>query len=132
LAQVGAISRNELTEVVVCLFHGDSGSADPGFSVVGASAATRGWRVAASQLTQARNLGEAQAIQRRLLRGEAVSWCHPGYSWVDQPAIGWFYIAAFLFVVLPYLFIRIRERSAGFRRNRTPRQRAEDVSRLRA
>lgn len=116
---------------MVCLFHGDYGPADPGFSVAG-SAAAHGWRVDASQLTQARNLGEAQAIQRHLLRGEAVSWCHPGYSWVDQRVIGWFYIAAFLFVVLPYLFIRIRQRSAGFWRNRTPRQRTEDVSRRRS
>ena len=77
---------------MVCLFHGDYGPANPGFSIAGESVAARGWRVDASQLAQARNLGEAEAIQRHILKGEAVLWCHQGYSWVDQPAIGWFYV----------------------------------------
>jgi hypothetical protein len=118
--------------VVVCLFHDDYGPADPGFSVAGASAGAAGWRVDATQLTQARNLGEALAIQRHLLRGETVTWCHPGYSWVDQPVIGWFYAAVFLFVVLPYFLIRIRGRSVEFLRNRRSGRRAEDIARLRS
>jgi hypothetical protein len=93
---------------VVCLFHGDYGPADPGFSVPAAAASEHGWSVDASLLIEARNLGEAEAIQRHVLRGETVMWCHPGYSWVDQPAITWFYIGAFVFVVLPYLVARIR------------------------
>jgi hypothetical protein len=120
-----------LASVVVCLFHGDYGPADLGFSVAGASAA-HGWRVDASQLTQARNLGEAQAIQRHLLRRETVTWCHPGYSWVDQPVISWFYAAAFLFVVLPYLLIKIGGWGFGFRRIRTPSQGAEEIGRYRS
>jgi hypothetical protein len=113
---------------VACLFHGDYGPADPGFSVIAGSIAARGWRVDASQLMQARNRGEAEAIQRHLLKGETVTWCHQGYAWVDQPAIGWFYGAAFLFVVLPYLIMKLRVASGGFGGSRGPRLLAKDVS----
>jgi hypothetical protein len=92
---------------MLCLFHGDYGPADPNFAVSGPSSAVRGWAVDPSFLRQARNIGEAEAIQRHLLRGERVSWCHQGYSWVDQDAIGWFYIAAMVFVVVPYLLMKI-------------------------
>jgi hypothetical protein len=61
-------------------------------------------------LKDARNIGEAEAIQRHLLRGEPVSWCDQGYAWVGQEAVGWFYAAAFLLVVLPYLVTRIKAR----------------------
>jgi hypothetical protein len=64
-------------------------------------------------LRDARNLGEAEAIQRHLLRGEPVSWCHQGYTWVDQDAVVWFYFAAFLFVILPYLIIRVKASAKG-------------------
>ena len=96
--------------LVVCLFHGDYGPADPGFSVSAAVPSDHAWSVDANLLAEARNLGEAEAIQRHVLRGETVTWCHPGYSWVDQPAIGWFYIAAFVFVVLAYLAAKIMDR----------------------
>jgi hypothetical protein len=117
--------------MAVCLFHGDYGPADPGFSLA-AHAAAQGWVVDVRELREARNLGEAQAIQRHLLRGETVSWCHPGYSWVDQSVIVWFYAAAFLFVVLPYLLIKIGGWGFGFRRIRTPSQGAEEIGRYRS
>jgi hypothetical protein len=40
------------------------------------------------------------------LRSENVSWCDQGYAWVEQDAVGWFYIAALLLVVLPYVIIK--------------------------
>jgi hypothetical protein len=89
---------------MVCLFHGDYGPPDPAFSLDSGSA----WVVNPNSLKKARNLGEADAIQRHLLRGEEVSWCHQGYAWVDQDAVVWFYFAAFLFVVLPFLIMRAR------------------------
>jgi 4-amino-4-deoxy-L-arabinose transferase-like glycosyltransferase len=94
---------------MVCLFHGDYGPADPAFNFWSGS----NWVVDANSLKSARNLGEAEAIQRHLLRGEPVSWCDQGYAWVDQDAIGWFYLAAFLFVILPYLIIRAKARAKG-------------------
>ena len=89
---------------MVCLFHGDYGPADPAFDPGSGST----WVVDANSLKDARNLGEAEAIQRHLLRGEPVSWCDQGYTWVDQDAVGWFYLAAFLFVILPYLIMRAK------------------------
>jgi hypothetical protein len=90
---------------MVCLFHGDYGPPDPAFAVSTVSA-VHGWAVDASLLKDARNIGVAEAVQRHVLKGDLVSWCHQGYSWVDQDAIGWFYLAAFGFVVLPYLVIK--------------------------
>jgi hypothetical protein len=67
--------------------------------------------VDATLLKNARNIGEAQAIERHLIRGESVSWCDQGYAWVEQDAISWFYAAAFLFVVLPYVIFKIKARA---------------------
>ena len=89
---------------MVCLFHGDYGPADPAFNLGSESTGV----VDANLLKEARNLGEAEAIQRHLLRGEPVSWCDQGYAWVDQDAVVWLYFAAFLFVILPYLIMRAK------------------------
>ena len=94
---------------MVCLFHGDYGPADPAFDLGSGST----WVVDANSLTGARKLGEAEAIQRHLLRGEPVSWCDQGYAWVDQDTIVLFYVAAFLFVILPYLIIKARAWAKG-------------------
>jgi hypothetical protein len=93
---------------MVCLFHGDYGPADPNFAVSGSMTGAQGWAVDAGLLKEARNLGEAEAIQRHVLRGETISWCHQGYSWVDQEAIGWFYIASLVFIVFPYFLMKIK------------------------
>jgi hypothetical protein len=68
----------------------------------------RVWAVDASSLKDSRNVGEAEAIQRHLLRGEHLMWCDQGYAWAEQDAVGWFYVAAFVFVVLPYVLMKIR------------------------
>jgi hypothetical protein len=104
---------------MVCLFHGDYGSEDPTFNLSSASS----WVVDTSLLKNARNVGEAEAIQRHLLRGEAISWCDPGYAWVAQDVVSWFYAAVFLFVILPYLVIRVR---AWIKRPPSPRVSGED------
>jgi hypothetical protein len=99
---------------MVCLFHGDYGPVDPAFKLdLGSRVSGRGWSVDASLLKDARNVGEAEAIQRHLLRGEQVSWCDQGYAWAEQDVVGWFYIAAFLFIVLPYVIMKIRAWRGG-------------------
>jgi hypothetical protein len=99
---------------MVCLFHDDYGPADPAFNADALSRlGARGWAVDASLLEDARNIGEAEAIERHLVRGESVSWCDQGYSWVEQDALDWFYLAALLFVVLPYLIVKFRTRARG-------------------
>ena len=59
------------------------------------TAGGRGWIIDASLFKEARNIGEAEAIERHLTRGETVTWCDPGYAWVEQDAVHWFYAAAF-------------------------------------
>jgi hypothetical protein len=97
---------------MICLYHGDYGPADPAFHL-GAAAhlGARGWAVDATLFKGARNIGEAEAVQRHLIRGESVSWCDQGYAWAEQDAVSWFYLAALLFVVLPYLIFKIKTRS---------------------
>ena len=96
---------------MVCLFHADYGPADPVFSLGSGST----WVVDANSLKGARNLGEAEAIQRHLVRGEPVSWCDQGYTWVNQDAVSWLYVAAFLFVILPYLIMKAKACAKGAR-----------------
>ena len=73
---------------MVCLFHGDYGPADPAFKPdLGSSFGARGWSLDAHLLRNARNIGEAEAIERHLIRGENISWCEQGYAWVQQDAI---------------------------------------------
>jgi len=115
---------------MVCLFHGDYGPADPGFAVSGAT--KHGWTVDENSLKEARNIGEAEAIQRHVLRGETISWCHQGYAWVNQDAIGWFYGAAFMFVVLPYLIMKVKILSRRPSEGSTARRSPEEPSRLRS
>jgi hypothetical protein len=93
---------------MVCLFHGDYGPPDPAFAVFALAGTEHSWKVAPHLLKEARNIGEAEAIERHLLRGESVSWCRQGYGWVEQDAITWFYVAALVLVVLPYLAVRLR------------------------
>jgi hypothetical protein len=92
---------------MVCLFHGDYGPPDSTFVISGSASGLHAWAVSPKLLKEARNLGEAEAIQRHLLQGQTVAWCDQGYAWVEQDAIGWFYIAVLLFVVLPYLLVRL-------------------------
>jgi hypothetical protein len=99
---------------MVCLFHSDYGPADPAFKLdPGSTVGVRGWIDDASSFKEAHNIGEVEAIQRHLLRGESVSWCDQGYAWVEQDAIGWFYTATLLLVVLPYLILKIKARAKG-------------------
>ena len=92
----------------------------PSRSVRGSAAAGHGWTIDASLLKNARNIGEAEAIQRHVVRGDPISWCDQGYAWVDQDAIGWFYVAAFLLIVLPYVIMKINGwTKAPFRRAET-------------
>ena len=105
---------------MVCLYHGDYGPADPAFDLASHSG-VGGRAVDATLLKGARNIGEAEAIQRHLIRGEPVSWCDQGYAWAEQDAVSQFYLAALLFVVLPYLIFRIKNRAKGSQPRRSAR-----------
>ena len=101
---------------MVCLFHDDYGPADSAFNTEAVpQLAARGWAVDASLLKEARNIGEAEAVERHLIRGESVSWCEQGYARVEQDTLDWFYAAALLFVLLRYLIMKFRARTRGIR-----------------
>jgi hypothetical protein len=51
---------------------------------------------------------------------------------VDQDAIGWFYAAVFVFVVLPYLVMKIRALSGKLSEEAVPRRASKEPSRLRS
>lgn len=116
---------------MVCLYHGDYGPADPAFDVGAAwPFGARGWVVDAALLKGARNVGEAEAIQRHLIRGESVSWCDQGYAWAEQDAVSWFFLAALLFVVLPYLIVKTKARAKAGQLGRNTRSSAGRGSRV--
>ena len=99
---------------MVCLFHDDYGPADPALSANALSqSGARPWSVDASLLKDARNIGEAEAIERHVVRGETVSWCDQGYDWAKQGALDWFYLAAFVLVILPYALMKLRTWRSG-------------------
>jgi hypothetical protein len=51
---------------------------------------------------------------------------------VDQDAIGWFYLAALVFVVLPYLVMKIKTLRRGLGEGDVSRRLPEAASRLRS
>jgi hypothetical protein len=87
--------------MTTCLYHGDYGPADSVFSASASPADIRWIRQGA------RNLGEGQAIQRQQLRGDSIAWCDQGYAWAEQDAVHWLLIVAFVFVIVPYLVLRL-------------------------
>jgi hypothetical protein len=71
-----------------CLSHGDYGPADPAFDLSAAlHPGARGWMVNARPLKDARNIGEAEAVERHLIRGEPISWCDQAYAWAAQDVV---------------------------------------------
>jgi len=69
-------------------------------------------------------------FKRHLIRGEAVSWCDQGYAWAEQDTVSWFFLAALLFVVLPYLIFKIKARAKGSQARRNARLSAGGGSRV--
>ncbi len=91
-----------------CLYSSDYGPPDPAFDprAVGGGLA-KGFENHARELDQARNLGQFQAIERKLARGETVTWCDNGYGWVYDQKVDNFFGAIIAFVILPWLLMRI-------------------------
>ena len=75
-----------------------------------------------AELATAQNIGQFEAMQRKLAKGEAIVWCDQGYGWVHDPVIeGFFAIGAAL--LFPLALFRLMRR-LGFLRARRPKQRA--------
>jgi hypothetical protein len=96
---------------VTCLYAIDYGPADPAFDpVTGGGQLLRGFEPHASELARAQNLGQLQAMERQLQRGQSITWCDQGYSWVESPAVEGFLAGFMLLVVLPYAVKRLAPR----------------------
>jgi hypothetical protein len=108
---------------VSCLYAADYGPPEPGFDALAdGGRLIKGLEAHASQLARATNLGQLEAMQRTLQRGEDFRWCDQGYGWVDGSPVHALFAAILAFVILPYAAWRLRMRSrvrsvglAGFR-----------------
>jgi hypothetical protein len=96
---------------MTCLYAGDYGPADPGFDpLAGGGRLLRGFDSQRSELARAQNLGQLQAMERQLQRGESIAWCDQGYAWAQGPAVEGFLIGFSMLVVLPYAVKRLAPR----------------------
>jgi hypothetical protein len=105
-----------------CLYLSDYGPPDPKFEAFSDGIVPDGLtRGDVAVLATAQNIGQFEAMQRKLAKGEAIVWCDQGYGWVQQPIIdGFFAIGAAL--VVPLALFRLM-RHLGFLRARTSAER---------
>src|ERR1700676_2063489 len=62
------------------------------------------------ELSTAQNLGQLEAMERQLQRGESIAWCDQGYSWLEGWAVDGFLVGFTALVVLPYAAKRLAPR----------------------
>jgi hypothetical protein len=99
---------------VSCLYISDYGPADPGFDpLVDGSRLLQGFEAHATELARAQNLGQLQAMERQLQRGERIVWCDQGYGWAEGPAVQVLLAAFMALVVLPHAIKRLTPRTWG-------------------
>ncbi|HEV2551949.1 MAG TPA: hypothetical protein VGU20_31870 [Stellaceae bacterium] len=105
-----------------CLYRSDYGPPDPSFEAFNDGIVPNGvTRSDVAVLATAENIGQFEAMQRKLAKGEAIIWCDQGYGWVHDPMIeGFFALSAAL--VVPLALFRLMRR-LGFLRARTSKQR---------
>lgn len=115
---------------MLCLYASDYGPVDPAFDpLADGGRLLQGYQAHASELAKAQNLGQLEAMERRLQRGQDILWCEQGYSWVYDRNIDYFFAAIAVFVILPYLVLRVfpRLRSSVARLRRSS-SRTRDAS----
>jgi hypothetical protein len=95
---------------MLCLYAADYGPPDPSFdpfAVAGPLSALQ--QAHRAEIAAARNLGQLEAIKRKIAKGEQVVWCEQGYGWThDAPIEGFFSVVTVL--VLPYALFRLLRR----------------------
>jgi hypothetical protein len=109
-----------------CLYSSDYGPPDPSFEAFADGVVPDGLtRSDIAVLATAQNIGQFEAMQRKLAKGESIVWCDQGYGWVHDPMIeGFFAIgAAVLFPLALFRLMRrlgfFRARTSGERRSRS-------------
>jgi hypothetical protein len=96
---------------MACLYASDYGPADPAFDpLAGGGRLLWGFESHRSELARAQNLGQLQAMERQLQRGESIAWCDQGYAWAEGPAVDGFLVGFSMLVVLPYAVKRLAPR----------------------
>ena len=94
-----------------CLYASDYGAPDPGFDPLAQGGALlRGFEAHASELAQARNLGQLEAMKRQIRRGEHVLWCDQGYGWVYDRPLDYLFEIMVIAVIIPYFAMRLLQR----------------------
>jgi hypothetical protein len=94
-----------------CLYKTDYGPADPGFNpLAGNGQLVKGFEARLSVLAQAKNLGQLEAMERKLARGQTIQWCDQGYGWTYGPAPTDFFYLILFFLILPWLALRVLPR----------------------
>jgi hypothetical protein len=100
---------------MTCLYASDYGPAEPGFSPLrDGGVLIKGFETAGSVLAEARNLGQLQAMERVLARGDTVRWCDQGYGWTEGLQFHALF-AAVLIGAIPYAAWRLYARRAARR-----------------
>jgi len=100
-----------------CLYASDYGPPDPAFDPIAYSMERGGGvRNHATEFASARNIGQFEAIERKMARGEAVVWCDQGYGWTRSTPIEVFFVLV-LILAVPWLVLR-RFGWAGYMRHR--------------
>jgi hypothetical protein len=91
-----------------CLYQSDYGPVDPSFDpLAGDGALLTGFEAQAGVLSQAQNRGQLEAMKRQLQRGETIQWCDQGYGWTYASPVTAFFDVAFIFLILPWLVLRV-------------------------
>jgi hypothetical protein len=102
-------------EVMTCLYASDYGPAEPGFNPLrDGGTLIKGFEASAPVLADARNLGQLQAMERVLARGDTVRWCDQGYGWTEGMQFHALF-AAVLIGAMPFVAWRMRSRRAARR-----------------
>jgi len=101
-----------------CLYQSDYGPVDPSFDPLAGDGALLAVEAHVRALSQAQNRGQLEAMKRQLQRGQTIQWCDQGYSWTYAAPVTAFFDGAFVFLILPWLVLRVLP--AARRRWRAP------------
>ncbi len=94
-----------------CLYKSDYGPIDPGFDpFAGHGRLLSGYEAHVRALSQAQNLGQLEAMERKLQKGEPILWCDQGYGWVYQPEVAGFFEFVLPLLILPWIILRVLPR----------------------
>lgn len=93
---------------MLCLYASDYGPPNPAFDpLVDGGRLLQGFEAHVSELAKAQNLGQLEAMERQVQRGQDILWCEQGYTWVYGRDVDYFFAAFAVLVILPYVVLRL-------------------------